>query len=483
MSANRPTPTWRSRAAVIAVIGAVTALVAVPLGGTLVASAACPPPTTAPPPTTTPPPTTLPPTTLPPTTLPPTTEAPTTTPPIISLPGITLPALSTTGGATASGPALSRAACTPATTPPATRPPATAPPATAGSTPHAARPHPHRSPTVHHPSRKRVVKVPDPFRPLSIHTFPAVPGVRFRFGKRVVVSNSKGVATFTLTKAERDALGANRATVLTILSPTVQVDSSHRAMFAGWIGKGTYKWHTDKDPGAIEVASFSTDQLVSFSFYSRTGGTVPATDLGTFQVESRAGADLSLDPKRPNWLLSTEVVTGSQGPVLHDVGYSVTQVMVKGTNVVHGGMLPFTPARSPNVYLELLFFRVTFHAGDTLFGSSVGTSLLLRYPDRSTTVLPLVDGAATASNLPRGSYEVTVLGAGPKIVRPVSISRSQVMKLDVVTWTDVAAAMAVGAIACVMVLGAAVLTRRRHRRRADSPAPAPPSSLGLEGAV
>ncbi len=133
--------------------------------------------------------------------------------------------------------------------------------------------------------------------------------------------------------------------------------------------------------------------------------------------------------------------------------------------------------------LELLFFRVTFHAGDTLFGSSVGTSLLLRYPDRSTTVLPLVDGAVTASNLPRGSYEITVLGAGPKIVRPVSISRSQVMKLDVVTWTDVAAAMAVGAIACVMVLGAAVLTRRRHRRRADSPAPAPPSSLGLEAAV
>jgi hypothetical protein len=336
---------------------------------------------------------------------------------------------------------------------------------------------------VHHPSVKRVVKVPDPFRPLSIHTFPAVPGVKFRFGKRVVVSNSKGVATFTLTKAERDALGANRATVLTILSPDVPIDGTHRATFAGWIGKGTYKWHTDKDPGAIEVASFSTDQLVSFTFSSRTGGPVPATDLGTFEVESRSGADLTLDPKRPNWLLSTEVTTGSQGPVLHDVGYSVTRVMVKGTNVVHGGMLPFTPAQTPTVHLELLFFRVTFHAGDTLFGSSVGTSLLLRYPDRSTTVLPLVDGEATASNLPRGSYEVTVLGAGPKIVRPVSISRSQVMKLDVVTWTDVVAAMAVGAIACVMVLGAAVLTRRRHRRRADSPAPAPPSSLGLEGAV
>jgi hypothetical protein len=95
----------------------------------------------------------------------------------------------------------------------------------------------------------------------------------------------------------------------------------------------------------------------------------------------------------------------------------------------------------------------------------------------------LKDGAATAGNVPRGSYEVTVQGAGPRIVRPVSISSSQIMRLDVVTWIDVAAAMAILAIVAVMVLGAAVLARRRHRRRVHTPAPAPPSSLDLGPAV
>jgi hypothetical protein len=410
---------------------------------------------------------------------------------VISLPGLERPVSATPSEL------LAHTACTPSSPPPATSPHATAPSASnsGGSsggthrTPRIPRPHPHRSPTAPHPSKNRVVKIPDPFRPLSIHTFPAVPGAKFKFVDRTVETDKRGVATFTLTVAERNALGANRSAVLTILTPTVQIDPSHRAAFAGWIGKGTYKWHKDNDPGAIEVASFDTSHLIDFQFTSLAGGSVDPSTLLGFKVQSDSGEDVTLDPTKPNWLLANEVLTGSEGPVLRNVNYVVEAAEVRGADVVHSGQQNFIPAVDPHVTVELLFYRVTFHASDTLYGGSVGSSLLLRYPDKSTAVLPVRDGSATAPNLPRGGYELTVQGAGPRIVRPVSVSRSQVMRLDVVTWVDVATALAAGLVVALMVLGAAVLSRRRHRRRAGSPAPAPPSpapvppsSLGVEGA-
>ena len=310
-------------------------------------------------------------------------------------------------------------------------------------------------------------------RTLTVRTVPPIPGVTFRFLDRTFATGENGVATLDITVDERNQLGRDRGSVLSVATPTVRLDGTHRANFAGWFGKGTYHWSPTDPIGAVETATFKTDRLVTFRFTDQHEAPVSSNRLQRFEIRSNTGAVDQFAPGAARWLNSTTVVIGPDGPINRKLSYSVMNAQVQRSNLVNAGQQRFTPADHEAVTVTLLFFRVTFRASDSIFGSPARGRMVLTYPDSSTKSVELSHGQATLAGLPRGLYEISIKGPGPASARPVTISSSRTIQVDVVTWRDLLAGLGVLLTAVVLILVMAVLLRRRHARRNKSNPPEP----------
>ena len=322
--------------------------------------------------------------------------------------------------------------------------------------------------------------IPNTSRTLTVRTVPPVPNVTFRFLDRTFVTETDGVATLSITVDERNRLAQDRGAVLSVVTPTVQLDGTHRANFAGWSGKGTYRWSPTDPIGAIETATFRTDRLVSFRFTDQHGTPVSTSRVQRFEIRSNTGAVERFAPGTARWLHSTDVVIGPDGPVQRKLSYSVVDAQVQRSNLVNAGQQRFTPAEDPGVSVALLFFGVTFHASDAIFGSSVKGRMVLTYPDDTTKTVELRRGRATLTGLPRGLYQIGIEGPGPTSNRPVTISSGKIVQVNVVTWRDLGAGLGILVAAAVLVLVMALLLRRRHARLTSSSAPDPISQSTRE---
>lgn len=316
-------------------------------------------------------------------------------------------------------------------------------------------------------------KYPILYRTLTVRTVPPVPGVTFRFLDRTFITGGNGIGTLDITVNERNQLARDRASVLSVASPTVRLDGTHRASFAGWFGKGTYRWSPNDPIGAVETATFRTDRLVTFRFTDQHGARVSTDRIERFEIQSNTGAADQFAPGAARWLDSTVVVIGRDGPVNRKLSYSVTNAQVQRSNLVNAGQQRFTPADQTAVTVTLLFFRVTFRASDAIFGSPSRGHMVLTFPDNSTKTVELRHGQATLAGLPRGLYEISIRGPGPVSPRPVTISGSRTIQVQVVTWRDLASGLGLLLTAAVLVLVMAFMLRRRHARRAKSGTPTP----------
>jgi hypothetical protein len=327
----------------------------------------------------------------------------------------------------------------------------------------------HRTPS-HVDTHLRVTSRATPIltRTLTVRTVPPIPRVTFRFLDRTFVTDAAGIATLDITVEERNALARHRASVLSVATPIVRLDATHRANFAGWSGKGTYRWSPSDPVGATETATFRTDRLVSFHFTDQHGAPVATNRIQRFEVRSNTGAIERFAPGTPHWLASTEVVLGPGGPTERKRSYSVVTAQVQRSNLVNAGQQRFTPADHAAVTVTLLFFRVTFHASDAIFGASSNGRMVLTYPDDSTRTVTLRNGRVTLAGLPRGLYQIAIRGPGPTSTRPVTISSGTTIQLAVVTWRDLGTGAALLVGAALFVLLAAILLRRRHARRGAS---------------
>lgn len=302
-------------------------------------------------------------------------------------------------------------------------------------------------------------------RNLTVRTVPPAPGVTFQFLDRTFATGADGIATLSITVDERNQLAHDRAAALSVVSPTVRVDATHRATFAGWFGNGTYRWSPTDPVGALETATFSTDRLVTFRFADQHGSPISTDRVQRFEIQSNTGAHESFAPGTGRWLKSTDVAVGSAGPVNHKLSYSIMDAQVQRTNLVNAGQQRFTPADRAAITVKLLFFHVTFHASDAIFGTPSRGRMVLTLPDGSTRSVELRNGRVTLVGLPRGLYQISIKGPGPASTRPVAISSSKVIQVDVVTWRDIATGLGILVTAAVSVLIAAFLLRRRHARR------------------
>jgi hypothetical protein len=134
-------------------------------------------------------------------------------------------------------------------------------------------------------------------------------------------------------------------------------------------------------------------------------------------------------------------------------------------NAVNRGQQQFFPSRQQRIGVQLLFFDVTFSARDALFGSTTGSSIRLQYPDGHEATRALGRRASvTVRNLPRGTYHVTVLGAGPEMTQKVTVSKDQQADFDTITWIDLGLALA---LILLVAIGLFVLRRWVRRRGAN----------------
>jgi hypothetical protein len=98
----------------------------------------------------------------------------------------------------------------------------------------------------------------------------------------------------------------------------------------------------------------------------------------------------------------------------------------------------FTPADQPTVVVTGQLYDMTISANDALYGSALGTGARVTGPDgRAVSVRFDASQTATLQQLPRGRYQVTVLGArGLVLDEQINLSRDRAVPATVVSVAD-----------------------------------------------
>jgi hypothetical protein len=296
-------------------------------------------------------------------------------------------------------------------------------------------------------------------RPLTIQTVPAIPHAEFILDGRALVTGADGIVRTTTTKAQRDGLATNRAAHLSIASSTIAIRPGVRAQFAGWYDGGYHYDRTNRS-GQLLRAAFDFDYLTSFSFVRPNGSRVVPAGFAGMQLHATAGATVVIPKNAAVWLPGIKVASTAGHLGVNDVEYKISSVKLRGNNVVHVDQQRFVPAHQQTVTVQLLLFTVTLDTHDAFFGFALGSAVDLKFADGTTQHAPIRHGSVTFTDLPRGDYALKVHAPGLSSDKALSVSRNQVVKLQVISWIDVVVILLV----FLTIAGALVFIGRSRRR-------------------
>ena len=165
---------------------------------------------------------------------------------------------------------------------------------------------------------------------------------------------------------------------------------------------------------------------------------------------------------KPRWLQGNRVIPESGGTKSTAVSYAAQKALVGGSSVVHRGQQRFFPAETRTLQLRLLLFSARFEVRDALLGFPIGSAVLLEYPNGRVLRQALgAGGELTLKSLPRGDYRVSVDALGISSSRPIALSGDQNVRLQVISWLDIAIVL-LGLLSIALAL----LYIRRPSRRA-----------------
>jgi Glycosyl hydrolase family 99 len=258
--------------------------------------------------------------------------------------------------------------------------------------------------------------------PIRVTTVPIVKGVRVVAGSRTFVTDARGAI-----RLPSQELIPRLKVLPTTLGPGVE------ARFTRW-----YR-------GRIALGYW---YRITPRFSGPNG---PVTNrISEFRMHSSIGLRTVRKNLQPFWIQGTRIVPFTQGLRKKAIKYAVDSVTVDGANVVNRSQQKFVPAQSAdlNLKVRLLFNVARFTARDAIFHFPVGSGVRLKYPNGRTQVQQFNHrNVITVGGLPRGQYRVQVVGAGWAPMRPVAVSRTQDVKLAVITYLDIAVLLAVFAAA------------------------------------
>ena len=262
---------------------------------------------------------------------------------------------------------------------------------------------------------------------LEVRTVPRMAGVAFTLDGRRFASRGDGIAMITYrgTAPLRDRLQG----LATVTRPGV------RASLARWYGD------VDRPGQQKLIAALNVEYAVRFSFENLRGDPVDLARIESLSLKSSHGVVHRATREAlvaPQWLQGVRVISTPAGPVEKDVQQSLERVFVDGANVVNRAQQRFFPHRQRKVGVTLLLYSARFAAQDALFGFPIGSGVRLRHPDGKWTYHPFESsGEVVLDGLARGEYWVEVKAPGMSFLRPVTLSRNQVVPLEVLSYLDI----------------------------------------------
>jgi hypothetical protein len=318
---------------------------------------------------------------------------------------------------------------------------------------------------------------------LTVRAVPALQGVDFSFnGKRYTTSRDGAV------RIPVAAAGTYQITAL----PWRHEARGIRVAFSRWGDDSFTRSRTVRLTGDKTLQSgYGVSYLRGLSFYdcvtienetSRTGCAGNEIRSVSRQRVTRAvlaniiGEKFVLRSNQRAWLEGLRVARRLNGLEPTLITYSVLHVRVAGSDVVNQAQQRYylaapgivTPPRGRLRYagktfrIRLSLYDAHFSTYDLLLRKPIGKALLLTYPDGRQQNVPLVDGKAVLTSMPRGLYNVVVkTGAGIKMQVPLSLSRNQNMQLKVISYVDL-----LGSFLVFVLISVALVTARRPTLRA-----------------
>jgi hypothetical protein len=265
---------------------------------------------------------------------------------------------------------------------------------------------------------------------LTIHVVPPFAGAQFALDGEVFASNSQGVAVIPT--------GQTGTHVLEALP--IEELSTMRVEFARW-GDDFFQPRRNIDlprTTPLEVG-YELSYPVTIGFVDLNGEKVSPRRVTSVTIRNTLGSVEEYEGPGPHWFQAVRLLRRFIGLTPKPVQYSVETVMVDGSNVVQRAEQRFFVTGEEHRNIKLLLYSVRFTSQDALFGSPIGSHVLLEYPDGEQQRVPLAeDGTVEVSSLARGSYMASVEASGISPPVPVSVSRNfQEATLKVISYLDI----------------------------------------------
>ncbi len=281
---------------------------------------------------------------------------------------------------------------------------------------------------------------------VQIQTVPAISGITFQMDGRRFVSDKDGMA-----KIKIDKPGKYRLEVLVDLyqNPLKEIE------FARWLDK-SYEPFQDLNVPTDKViqVGFNVYHYVGQSFLDLNGAKVDPKRISEFTIRSAQGDMFVLHNGQQRLIPASRIARRITGLEETKLLYSVLSVTVDGSNVVNQSQQRFYTYPGENWTISLLLYSLSIQAKDGLFGSPVGKSVDIQFPDGRIENYQLdQNGMVKIESLARGSYYFEVLGTnGLSNKIPVALSRNQEVNTKIITYVDITIVGLLGVVFALSLL-------------------------------
>ncbi len=265
-----------------------------------------------------------------------------------------------------------------------------------------------------------------------VQTVPATAGIKFKMDERTFVTAENGLASVQIYK-----VGTYRLEVLIdeYQAPDKQVK------FGRWSEESYIPARDVRVPGnEVVQVGLNTFHQVRQTFVDLDGYPVDPSRISGITIKSAQGDVFNFTSPQSAWIPSSRTARREQGLEETKLQYSVLSVMIDGSNVVNQAQQRFYANPNDNWTISLILYTLHIDARDGLFGSPVGKSVNLQYPDGHIKNYPLdKSGSIDIHSLARGIYHVELVGTnGMNSKIPVALSRNQELSVKVITYVDMA---------------------------------------------
>lgn len=272
-----------------------------------------------------------------------------------------------------------------------------------------------------------------------VQTVPATAGIKFKMDERTFVTGENGLTSVQIYK-----VGTYRLEVLidAFQAPEKQVK------FGRWSEESYIPARDVRVPGNDVVqVGLNIFHQVKQTFVDLDGYPVDPSRISGITIKSAQGDVFNFTSPQTSWIPTSRTARREQGLEETKLQYSVISVMIDGSNVVNQAQQRFYANPNDNWTISLILYTLHIDARDGLFGSPVGKSVNLQFPDGHIKNYPL-DKSATIDihSLARGIYHVELDGTnGMNSNIPVALSRNQELSVKVITYLDMAVVSGISA--------------------------------------